>query len=738
MPGGGFDSVSDSDSEFEFAIVSIEAKRDRDDLEGSDDEAGESERPSQRQRGLNRQEVQDLMNQLDQVQDELDAAKRIRTTDLRRLGVEPGEIDGIEFDIENIDYVLGLFSGIQADQNRLFEDVSYDVAMILERGQKMFRTLIPAEIALYGTVRSGKTAVESREYEEMVRRVLAYYINGSVPSFPLFDYNEIYDPNPTQTNERVLWKIRKNAFDTFESIDNTTPEARPFASFDRAYVDEYILGLKKFVDSNQRNLYNEIRTYWMVEHDIEGLELQSGYERKRRRLKADAPWFILVNKFDLMLQGGPVLILSEMKALEDDLRAGPDQGDVASTAFKNVYKQVEEELGPVEFELQRAVSALPQVGIDKERLRAAYRSPDADQSVFGGLVRLEVLTPSATYVEFVQAHNDASAIRDWIEPVQSSSLSDRTGSFLLKMQEVYKRFDAIPLGRPFLREKYNKRITILDQTYTRAKFPYFETYVKKFKADKKPRKPKKGNNALWNQELEDLLYEIRLESYTRNQQYGDVLKDLDDVAGDLGVVFFTAKNQAFPRTAGEYTKELLKVVLFGNDKDVFTMFDFTSPRATEFSKPKSLDDLGPTVKFGQSWRNTFDAVVQRFVDVNSAGPSSVQSKVARLQELAHNKTLRKDAAKIAKCCGCQAGQSARPSYMTNQSFTEGPVHDNDEYAFIRQQVMEHLDAQFDDNIAQMVQLTKELKKLEIADEHVDALARIAVSQFTTLLSKRLK
>ena len=766
----GFDSGSDSDQEYDFVIdnydaAAIEAKRDRDDLEGSDDEAGESERDTQRQRRLPSQEVQDLVQELDNLQEELRVYYMGLENDMARL-IEQRDwvtFKGVESGIFGIVYVMNLFRGQDVDEDRSFDGVSLDLLPKLNRMQELFRTFVPSEIALYGRiVRSNRRKArgnrrkardnrrKAAEYVKMVSNVMDYYTQGiEQERLPYTEDN----PFSNQTEERVARQIRKNAHDTLRLISTITPQPRPYADYGSVYVDEYIRGLKQVVAATSKgegagNIRESAESYWNGEHD-KSFELKDYGNPKRLQSETYDDWFVLVNKFDQMLQGGPVLSSGEMHRLQQYFRGGRDQGDVASRSFEDVYKQVEEELGTTEFELQRAVSALPEIGIDKDALRTAYQSPDADQSVFGELVRLEELTEPLVFHQFVRAHNKARAIRDWIPRAQArydydpfaresgldtvlfnlQALEAQVKSSLDRGQNVF----AINPSLRILFDKYRDKVDDLVAKYNyvnNLRVPYLSGVVELFELDEKPSMPQRASDEdNWDGPIEEGIYNLKNFMYGRVQDYKDVLQALDEALLGFQSAY---PESSFTRYLHTYSLMLVKMLLFDGIKTEFAKFDFTSPRLNETFEAKSLNEIFETVE-GRNWRDAFDAAIQTFVYVETGDSSFIKSKVARLQELAHNKALRKDAAKIAKCCGCCDGETARPSYMTDESFKKGPDHDNAEYAVVRQEVMDHLDARFDEDLAQMVELAMELKKLQIADEHADTLARIAVSQFAKRL-----
>jgi hypothetical protein len=747
MSGRGFDSGSDSDQEYDFVIdeydaAAIEAKRDRDDLEGSDDDAGESERDTQRQRRLPSQEVQDLVQELDNLQEEL-RTKKLYTENEIHLTRVNGIIDfRPEKDLVGINYALGLFTGEEVDRRNPFHEISLDLLPKLVRAQELFRTFVPASIALYG-YDSQLDIKRSAEYLKMVSNVMDYYVTG-IEQEPVPYKKE--EPRGGRIDRIVYAKIRENAYRDLNAIATITPTPRPYATYYRMYVDEYLAALANLDSSG--DILNAVKTFLTRQHGVTFRSQESTSPWYLSDAEADE-WFVLLTKFGNMLRDGPVLAFGEIQKLEKYFLNSRHQEQTALMAFDDVFIQMEEDLGSDEASLQMIVSALPEIGIDKERLRAAYQSPDADQSVFGELDLLEELTEPLVFHQFVRAHNKARATRDWIPRAQArydydpfaresgldtvlfnlQALEAQVKSSLDRGQNVF----AINPRLRVLFDKYRDKVDDLVAKYNYAnnlRAPYLQGVVELFGLDEKPSMPQRASDEdNWDGPIEQSIFNLKNFMYGQVQHYKNVLQALDEALLGFQSAY---PESSFTRYLNTYSLMLVKMLLFDGIKTEFGKFDFTSPRLNETFEAKSLNEIFETVE-GRNWRNAFDDAIQTFVYVETGDSSFIKSKVARLQELAHNKALRKDAAKIAKCCGCCDGETARPSYMTDESFKKGPDHDNAEYAVVRQEVMDHLDARFDEDLAQMVELAMELKKLQIADEHADTLARIAVSQFAKRL-----
>lgn len=734
----GFESDSDGDEDYGF--VMIEAKREREPDEDDQDE----ERNPQRQRPL--PTIREDVEELDSLMEELVAARE-------DINNNPTPGPNAEADLAAIAFARRLLDGVFADFDKVFDGVSLSLLPKLIRVRELFRKFMPVDIANYGRIsmryaRRDQFRRTSTFYRNMVTNVMDYYTKGIAT-------DELEQPSPVvgrkDTATRIIADAGEKALTTYNDIASATPADKPYVSAERMFYDEYIRGVISIRTSVQSEaLFNPVlkveiergstlqkafSTFWRFEHDRTDPFGAVYVHRNMPDSSGMTRWYNLMIRFDFMFEDGLVLSAKEMEELDAIFDKGLIVNNIRA-ALRVVYDEVRAERGDILFNVQAAISALPDLAVSKYKLEEVYTraQPMSDLD----FERIRALTLDAEWLDFVSAHNAFVDHIDGLSALPYESGAD-TSEVMFNYKKIGRLVKDLPEGD--VKDEYVKRykslVESMQSVVSNGRFEIDFTTIKKPRMLKRTRSTK-----WWNQEIEDAMYEFKNGLYNNFQRHNNLISHLTVLAERMNAEVGKKPLSNVFRQLHRYTLNMTRALLFGSVDRIQDM------HINDYVMTDLIGDvyLADTVRqylietesqYGDlldRWDDALEGVAQAFMDVASeAGPSSggVGAMVGQLASLANSSVLRKDAAKLAKCVGHTG--SARPSYLLDRAFVDGPAHDNAEYAATRSQLMTHLGAQFDDHTRGMVQLALELKKLSIASDHADTLAQLAVAHFSQRL-----
>lgn len=709
----GFHSDVEDDEDF-VLVVPIEAKRPR---EGSDDDEDNQPSPQKQHRLAS---VEEDIATLVQLNGEIETIRDANSSDA-------------EYRATN--YILMLYEGKAIDDNRNFEDVPADLVIKLNRSRDIFRKLIPADIINFGAilvfVENGRVL---NTYRVFVKHWISFYLDGVIPE-PF----RIQTPKTTyfDTATRLVAESFKRAKDAYSTLATYEPVTKPFISASRMFVDEYIRGFEKVVEETRQThvrcggLVEAFRRHWVVEYDI----LTPTIDLRLRNVVSDeeiSGWFSLVWRFSEMLKGGVVLTESEMRTLMAILKKSSTSSTATQTALAIVRKEFRAAIGDVAFEIRESIALLPGIVVDKAKLVGLYAGTvRMDEFDFD---RIRFCTNGREWTRFATAHNNIAKLRADIRPLTlAPHAKNKNGPKIARLIRLVRSLENGKAKESYLAQLRRKMHQDINEK-------------------RKPIKPVRPEDAtVWHQEIEDLFYEIRTDYFVRSVRFQSEKDKFNEFVYPRSTLPKTYQYRTGARREAMLVRHMVNIIvnithaLITGDMRHLNRLSLTEVVISDLSRlytvEEAMEHLGTQNKqLYRRWKRVVMSVINALIadnmaeaQMSEAGPSSsrVGDMIGRLVAVADSQTLHKDAAKLAKCVGHTS--SARPSYLLNQAFVDGPEHDNAEYAAVRTQLMTHLDTAFDNHTREMVELALELKKLSIASDHADTLAQLAVSQFSQRL-----